>query len=80
MNEKMQIKDVCTALDAWAPLAFQESYDNVGLLVGDESMRVNGVLVTLDVTDEVITEAKEKGCNLIVAHHPVLFKGLKKIK
>lgn len=75
----MQIKDVCAALDAWAPLAFQESYDNVGLLVGDESMRVTGVLVTLDVTDEVITEAKEKGCNLIVAHHPVLFKGLKKI-
>ena len=75
----MQIKEVCAKLDAWAPPAFQESYDNVGLLVGDENAFVSGVLVTLDVTDDVLTEAKEKGCNLIVAHHPVLFKGLKKI-
>ena len=75
----MQIKEVCAALDTWAPLAFQESYDNVGLLVGDPNIHVTGVLVTLDVTDEVLTEAKERGCNLVVAHHPVLFKGLKKI-
>lgn len=75
----MKIKDITTYLETWAPLSYQESYDNAGLLVGDPQSEVLGVLLTLDVTEAVIAEAKQTGCNLIVAHHPLIFKGLKKL-
>lgn len=75
----MTIKDITTYLEGFAPLAYQESYDNAGLIVGDASTEVTGVLVTLDSTEEVIDEAIAKGCNLVVAHHPIIFKGLKKL-
>lgn len=75
----MQIKDITNALEHWAPLAYQESYDNSGLLVGNAQDEVTGILCTLDVTEDVIDEAKGHGANLIVAHHPLIFKGLKKI-
>lgn len=75
----MKVKDISSALEEWAPLALQESYDNCGLLVGNDQQEVNGVLITLDVTEEVISEAISEGCNLIIAHHPLIFGGLKRI-
>ncbi|MHA8051481.1 Nif3-like dinuclear metal center hexameric protein [Aquirufa sp. ROCK-SH2] len=73
----MTIKDVCDSMEKWAPLQWQESYDNAGLLVGNKSEKVNGVLISLDCTEEVVEEAIQAGCNLIIAHHPIVFKGLK---
>lgn len=66
-------------MESFAPLAFQEDYDNSGLIVGDANMEVTGVLLTIDVTPQVVAEAVAGGANLIVAHHPVIFKGLKRI-
>jgi len=74
-----RIKDVTNFLEKRAPLAYQESYDNAGLIVGNGSENVKGILVTLDSTEAVVEEAIAKGCNLIVAHHPIVFKGLKKL-
>lgn len=75
----MQIKDVTQYLNSIAPLSYQESYDNAGLLVGDTKWEVTGILIALDTTEAVLDEAIEKGCNLIVAHHPIIFGGLRKI-
>lgn len=75
----MKIKDIINTLDEFAPLSYQESYDNAGLLTGDASLDCTGAICTLDATEEVILEAKQKGCNLVVAHHPVIFNGLKTI-
>ncbi len=75
----MQIKTLTDYLEQVAPLAFQESYDNSGLIVGYEMAELKGVLVCLDVTEEIVDEAISLGCNLIVAHHPVIFQGLKKL-
>ena len=77
--EKPKIKDVAAYLESLAPPALQESYDNTGLLTGDPNARVLGVLVTLDCTESVVEEALALKCNLIVAHHPIIFKGLKKL-
>ncbi|MCU0423956.1 MAG: Nif3-like dinuclear metal center hexameric protein [Bacteroidia bacterium] len=73
------IKDVIRLLESWAPLSLQEDYDNAGLITGDREAEVSGVLISLDCTPSVIDEAIQKKCNLIIAHHPVIFKGLKKI-
>ncbi len=75
----MQIKDVTHYLESLAPLSLQESYDNAGLLTGNPSDAVKGMLVTLDCTEEVVNEAIQANCNLIIAHHPIIFKGLKKL-
>jgi len=75
----MKIKDITAFLETTAPRDFQESYDNSGLLTGSLSWTVSGVLVTLDCTEEVVKEAIELKANLIIAHHPVIFKGLKKL-
>src|SRR4051812_26147121 len=75
----MKIRDITNAIAAFAPLQYQESYDNAGLLFGNADWEVKGVLLTLDATEAVIDEAIERGCNLIVAHHPIVFGGLKKI-
>lgn len=75
----MKIKEVIQVLEAYAPLQYQESYDNAGLIFGDAGWEVTNVLLTLDATEEVIDEAITKGCNLVVAHHPIVFGGLKKI-
>ncbi|UHG92501.1 Nif3-like dinuclear metal center hexameric protein [Spirosoma oryzicola] len=74
-----QIRQLTAYLEAFAPLSYQESYDNSGLIVGDPNAEIAGVLVTLDATEAVIDEAIAKGCNVVVAHHPIVFKGLKKI-
>lgn len=75
----MEIKDITNYLEQIAPPVYQESYDNSGLLVGDPNAKVKGVLFTLDVTEDVIEEAIATGNNLIIAHHPLIFKGLKKL-
>ncbi|MCB9080964.1 MAG: Nif3-like dinuclear metal center hexameric protein [Lewinellaceae bacterium] len=73
------IREVISYLESIAPSALQESYDNAGLIVGDPTAPVRGVLTTLDVTEAVVAEAVARGCNLIVAHHPIVFRGLKQI-
>ena len=75
----MKVKDVTNYLETIAPLTLQESYDNSGLLVGSYDSNLKGVLISLDITMEIINEAIAKGCNLIVAHHPLIFSGIKKI-
>lgn len=75
----MKISEIIQYLENVAPPAFQESYDNAGLLTGMKSWDCTGALVTLDATEEVIMEAKQKNCNLVIAHHPIIFRGLKKI-
>lgn len=75
----MRVKDITSTLEQWAPLSYQEDYDNSGLLVGDPSQEVRQVLITLDVTEAVIQEAIESECQLIVAHHPLIFRGLKRV-
>jgi dinuclear metal center YbgI/SA1388 family protein len=79
MNASIKIKDVTRYLEEWAPLSYQETYDNAGLITGDFSNDVSGVLVTLDCTEDVVEEAIQSQCNLIIAHHPIIFKGLKKL-
>lgn len=75
----MRIKDITDYLESIAPLHLQESYDNAGLMTGDSEEEVKGILVCLDSTPEVVDEAIEKGCNLIIAHHPIIFSGLKQL-
>lgn len=73
----MKIKDVIEALERFAPLPLQEDWDNAGLQVGLTEAEVSGVLLCLDVTEEVVDEAVQKGCNIIVSHHPLIFRGLR---
>ncbi|MDO4172563.1 MAG: Nif3-like dinuclear metal center hexameric protein [Prevotellaceae bacterium] len=75
----MKIKDVTSALECFAPLPLQEDYDNAGLQVGLTEAEVSGVLLCLDVTEDTLQEAIDKGCNMIVAHHPLIFRRLKRI-
>ena len=76
----MKAKQVLDALEQYAPLPLQDSFDNAGLQIGlTEEQEVTGALLCLDVTEAVIDEAERMGCNLIVAHHPLLFHGLKSI-
>jgi len=75
----MTVNAVAKILEELAPLDYAEDFDNVGLLVGDASMEVKGILVTLDTLENVIKEAITKNCNLIVSFHPIIFSGLKKI-
>ena len=75
----MKIKEVLSALERFAPLPLQESWDNAGLQVGLTETEVSGALLCLDVNEKIIDEAIQKGCNLIVSHHPLLFRGLKTI-
>jgi dinuclear metal center YbgI/SA1388 family protein len=74
----MRIADVINHLESIAPSSLQESYDNSGLLVGEKSTEVSGVLISLDCIEASVNEAIEKKCNLIVAHHPIIFSGLKR--
>ncbi|SNR94760.1 dinuclear metal center protein, YbgI/SA1388 family [Belliella buryatensis] len=71
------IREVVSFLDSIAPPAYQESYDNAQLITGDPNTKVKGILCSLDATEAVVDEAISLGCNLIVAHHPIVFKGLK---
>ena len=75
----MIVQDIISELEIAAPLAYQESYDNAGLLVGNRTDDVEKVLITLDVTEAVVREAIACGANLIVSHHPLIFRPLKSI-
>jgi len=75
----MKIQDITSLLENFAPPSLQEDYDNAGLLTGSKDWECTGIIVCLDSTEQVVQEALEKKCNLIVAHHPVIFSGIKKI-
>ena len=75
----MKISELIEYLEEKAPLKYQEKYDNAGLIVGDKQNEVSGVIVCLDSTEEVIEEAIQKNCNLVIAHHPIIFSGIKKL-
>lgn len=75
----MTVKELCQLIEAEAPLSYQEQYDNSGLQIGDEGIEITGILITIDVTEEIIQEAIEKECNFILAHHPLIFGGIKKL-
>ncbi len=72
-------KDITTFLEEVAPLRLQESYDNAGLILGSSNAEIESALITIDVTEEVVDEAIEKNAGMIIAHHPIVFSGLKKI-
>ena len=74
----LRIHEIVSAFEAVAPLALQESYDNSGLIVGDRDAGVTRALLCLDCTEAVVDEAIVKGCDLIIAHHPIVFGGLKR--
>lgn len=74
-----RIQDVISCLEQLAPPAYQESYDNATLICGDRNTTLKGILCTLDCTEDVVQEAISLGANLIVAHHPIVFKGLKSL-
>lgn len=75
----MKISDILSVLESIAPPNLQESYDNAGLIVGDPNAEVRGVLFCLDSTEAIVEEAVARGCNLVVAHHPIVFRGLKRL-
>jgi dinuclear metal center YbgI/SA1388 family protein len=75
----MKIKEVLQFIETVAPPVYQESYDNAGLIVGDANQGVSNVLLCLDSTEAIIDEAIERDCNLVIAHHPIVFRGLKRL-
>lgn len=72
------VQQVTRCLESFAPRNYQESYDNSGLIVGAPSMEVKGVIISLDAVESIVDEAIARGCNMVIAHHPIVFKGLKK--
>lgn len=74
-----KVRDLLAYFQEIVPFQYQESYDNSGLLVGDPNMEIKGVLCSLDCTENVIDDALAQGCNVIVSHHPILFKGIKSL-
>ncbi len=75
----MVLNDFISLFEKFAPITIQENYDNSGVQIGDRGMKINAVLTTIDVTQDVINEAIEHGCNLIISHHPLIFRPIKKI-
>ena len=75
----MTISTIISEIEKFAPLSYQESYDNCGLLTGNKEQEVSGAFLCLDCTEAVVDEAIQKKCNLIIAHHPIIFGGLKKL-
>ena len=75
----MKLIDLISFLNDIAPPRFQEDYDNTGLIVGNNQTDITGVLVCLDAIEEVVDEAITLGCNVIVAHHPIIFRGIKQL-
>ena len=73
----MKLSKIIESLEKWAPPIYQEHYDNSGLMVGDKESLINGCLISLDCTENVVEEAINKNCNLIVSHHPIIFGGIK---
>ncbi len=75
----MKLSKITDLLEKFAPLPLQESYDNAGLIVGNKNMDISGVIICLDSTEAVLDEAISHGFNLVIAHHPIVFSGLKKL-
>jgi dinuclear metal center YbgI/SA1388 family protein len=75
----MTVKQICNIIEKKYPLKLQEGWDNSGLLVGNYDEQVTGILLTIDVTEKVVDEAISKDCNFIIAHHPIIFRPLKRI-
>ena len=75
----MKIRELTQVLEQHAPLALQEEYDNSGLIIGEHDAEITKVLITLDITDQVLDEAIEKNCNLVISHHPLIFKGIRRL-
>jgi dinuclear metal center YbgI/SA1388 family protein len=75
----VKIKEVLNYLEVICPTAYQESYDNCGLITGDKEQDIKGVLICLDSTEEIVKEAIQRKCNLIIAHHPIIFSPIKQI-
>ena len=75
----MRLIDILSILEEMAPLSYAEDFDNVGLIVGNKSQDISSILVAHDALEEVIEEAINRKCNLVVCFHPILFAGLKKI-
>ena len=75
----MKIREITDAIEQYAPLRLQEEWDNAGIQVGDPDADITGVLLCTDATEAVVAEAIERGFNLVIAHHPLIFRGLKKI-
>lgn len=75
----MKIAEIIAHLESIAPLSLQEDYDNAGLITGFAGWECTGAIISLDATEEVVLEAIEKKCNMVIAHHPIVFRGLKKI-
>ena len=73
----MKIKELINFLENFAPLYLQEEYDNCGLTIGEKNNKITKILTCVDVTLEVIKEAKKNNCNLIISHHPVIFEAIK---
>ncbi|MBO5894016.1 MAG: Nif3-like dinuclear metal center hexameric protein [Alistipes sp.] len=74
----MKVRDITSAIESFAPLGLQESYDNSGLIVGRPDDEVNRVLLAVDVNEEVLQEAIDEGCDMIVTHHPIIFHPMKR--
>ena len=75
----MILQDIINIIESVAPLSYQESWDNSGLQVGDRNAEIHAALLTVDVTESIVDEAIEKHCDLIISHHPLLFRGLKQL-
>jgi dinuclear metal center YbgI/SA1388 family protein len=75
----MKLKEIISLLETWAPSSYQEGYDNSGLLVGDGDMEITKALISLDCIESVVEEAIQENCNVVIAHHPILFGGIKQL-
>lgn len=75
----MILSEIISYLNSQFPLSLQESYDNCGLLIGDTNSEIKGILICIDITEEVLDEAVTKNCNLIISHHPLIFSGIKSL-
>jgi len=75
----MTIREIKQVLEHYAPLELQEEYDNTGFIIGNPDTEISNVLITVDITDEVLEEALKNDCNLVISHHPLIFKGLKRL-
>lgn len=75
----MRIQQIIDKIERFAPLTYQEEYDNSGIQIGDTNKDLVGVLISIDITEDILKEAKAKACNLVISHHPLLFKSIKQI-
>jgi len=75
----MKVKDITAFIESKIPLEFQEDYDNSGMILGNPQQEITAVLLCLDITEQILDEAISKNCNMIISHHPLIFKGIKRL-